>query len=216
MKKCQEELLPEVLISKSKTTPSQMLIQLIYLQKEKEDNKNIWRESPFHFLPTLQSNNVGNVGEFLIQSICQNTGIDSSVDGSKTKQKGGGTMGDGIILEKSVEIKTAHLGSDGSSLQHELGEQPWKSDYLIFIDITPSCFYITIMKNFTEEHYKSGAKCEPYFPTKSVTWRKKKGAFKLDTTIKINEKSVESGYAIKVTDDTIMEEVGNFIRSSII
>ena len=196
----------------SKSNPTRILIDLISLQKEKEDKKNIWKDSSFHFLPTLQSNNVGNVGENLIQTICQNTGIESSVDGSKTKQKG---LGDGIILGKSVEIKTAHLGSDASSLQHELGEQPWISDYLMFIDITPTNFYITVMKNFTEEHYKNGSKCEPYFPTKSVTWRKKKGAFKLDTTIKINEKSVENGYAIKMTDKTTFEEVGNFIRASI-
>jgi hypothetical protein len=52
--------------------------------------------------------------------------------------------------------------------------------------------YITIFPNFTEEFYKksgvdSSNKCYPYFPTKSVTWRKQKGAFKLDTSININE-----------------------------
>jgi hypothetical protein len=54
--------------------------------------------------------------------------------------------------------------------------------------------YITIFKNFSEEFYKKSGlnnkyKCVPYFPTKSITWRKRKGAFKLDTSININEKN---------------------------
>ena len=54
--------------------------------------------------------------------------------------------------------------------------------------------YITIFPNFTEEFYKksgidSSIKCSPYFPTRSVTWRKLKGAFKLCTSININEKN---------------------------
>ena len=39
-----------------------------------------------------------------------------------SKQKTGGGIGDGIISSKTVEIKTARLGSDGKSFQHELGE----------------------------------------------------------------------------------------------
>ena len=63
---------------------------------------------------------------------------------------------------------------------------------MIFLDIAPEKMYLTIFPNFTEEFYKnsgrdSSIKCEPYFPTKSITWRKKIGAFKLDTTVKINE-----------------------------
>jgi hypothetical protein len=65
---------------------------------------------------------------------------------------------------------------------------------MLFLDISPIKIYITIFKNFSEEFYKnsgrdSSNKCLPYFPSKSITWRKKTGAFKLDTTICINENS---------------------------
>ena len=48
--------------------------------------------------------------------------------------------------------------------------------------------------SFTEEFYKksgcdSSVECSPYFPTKSICWRKQKGAFKLDTTVAINSKN---------------------------
>jgi len=70
---------------------------------------------------------------------------------------------------------------------------PWKAEFMIFLDIAPKKIYITIFKNFTREFYEKsgrdcGIKCEPYFPTKSITWRKQKGAFKLDTSMNINEK----------------------------
>ena len=109
------------------------------------------------------------------------------MDGSKTKKLGGG-VGDELIINKSSEIKTSHRGSQSTNFQHELGETPWKSEFMIFIDVAPMCIYLTIFKNFDEEFYKSGAKCDPYFPTKSVTWRKGIGAFKLDTTLKIMKK----------------------------
>jgi hypothetical protein len=50
------------------------------------------------------------------------------------------------------------------------------------------------------------------FPTKTVTWRKQMGAFKLDTTVAINEKNVKDGNAIKITEATPMSEIGDFIN----
>lgn len=74
--------------------------------------------------------------------------IKSEIDGSKTKSTG---MGDGLIKGRSVEIKTARLGAfDSKTFQHELGENPWLSDYLIFLDISPNKFYLTIFPNFSE------------------------------------------------------------------
>ena len=90
---------------------------------------------------------------------------------------------------------------------------PWNANYMIFIDISPQQLYLTIFPNFTEEQYKSGNKCEPYFPTKSVTWRKGKGAFKFDTTVSINELNVTKGFTIKITETTNFVEIGQFIDS---
>ena len=195
-------------------TPNNIFIEMINKQKEKEIEMDIWKDSPYKDLSKLQSNNVGNVGETFMQKICDSCNIEAQIDGLKTKEIGGG-VGDGIICNKSVEIKTSHRGCMTPSFQHELGETPWKSEFMLFIDVSPQIIYITIFKNFDEEFYKSGKKCEPYFPTKSVTWRKGSGAFKLDTTIKINEENVSNGNTFKITDNVSLDGLKNFILSKI-
>ena len=199
----------------SSETVHNMLIRIIKQQKEKEDKKDIWKNSPYKDLVKLQSNNVGNVGEELINNICKINGIKADCNGSKTKQIGGG-KGDGTIMDIPVEIKTAHQGSSSPSFQHELGEVPWNgAKYMIFVDISTECIYLTIFKNFDENTYKSKEKL-PCFPTKAITWRKEKGAFKLDTSVKINEESVENGHAIKITPTTSNDIIDTFIRKIIV
>ena len=200
----------EVIIGE--TTPNDIFMEMIEIQKQKEDNLDIWKDSPYKNLVKLQSNNVGIVGETFIQKICDSCHIDAAVDGSKTKELGGG-YGDGVILSKSVEIKTSHRGCSTPNFQHELGETPWKSEFMIFIDISPDCIYLTIFKNFSEEFYKSGEKCEPYFPTKSVTWRKNSGAFKLDTTVKISEENIIKGHTFRINQNIKLHELKAFILS---
>ena len=195
-------------------TPNDIFIGLINLQKQKEEISDIWKDSPYKHLVKLQSNNVGIVGETFIQKICDSCNIEAQVDGSKTKELGGG-IGDGLILTKSVEIKTSHRGCVSHSFQHELGETPWKSEFMIFIDVAPDCIYLTIFKNFNEEFYKSGEKCKPYFPTKSITWRKQSGAFKLDTTIKINEENIIKRDSFKIGYNVNLLELKTFILSKI-
>ena len=190
--------------------PKDIFVQMINLQTQKEEKADIWENSPYKDLVKLQSNNVGNVGETFMQNICDTCQIEAQVDGSKTKELGGG-VGDGLILNKSIEIKTSHRGSNSPSFQHELGETPWKSEFMVFIDVAPECIYLTIIKNFGEEFYKSGAKCEPYFPTKSITWRKGTGAFKLDTTIKINEENIIKGHTFKIDDNVNLNQLKTFI-----
>jgi len=206
---------PNEIQNTMETTAHDTLISIIQKQVQKETQKDIWKNSPYKDLVKLQSNNVGNVGEELINTICRLTNIPADCDGSKTKQVGGGE-GDGTIMGIPVEIKTAHQGSTSPSFQHELGEVPWKgSKYMIFVDISPECIYLTIFNNFDEETYKSKKKLV-LFPTKSVTWRKEKGAFKLDTSVKLNEQSIEKGYAIKITPTTSNEFIASFIQRIII
>lgn len=172
------------------TTLATDLINKKYAQKQKRD---IWGNSKWKNISMLENDDVGGVGEEIINEFCKKAKIHSEIDGTKTKLIGGG-IGDGTIKGKTVEIKTARLGSSGNSFQHELGEVPWKAKFMIFLDIAPKKMYITIFPNFTEEFYRisgvdSSNKCSPYFPTKSITWRKQKGAFKLDSSININEKN---------------------------
>lgn len=200
---------PEPIVDVNVNTPINVLLKIIMEQKEKEKRLDIWKNSIYKHLPNLQSNNIGNVGEMFLGKICEIQQINSDIDGTKTKKVGGGA-GDGIINGKTVEIKTAHCGGN-MSYQHELGEFPWHADYMVFIDVDPVCVYMTIFPNFTEEQYKNCVRCDPYFPTRSFCWRKKSGAFKLDTTPKLNEQSIINGHTIKITEDTPFDNIGAFI-----
>jgi hypothetical protein len=194
--------------------PEQSLVQLIEEELDNENSFDIWKNSPYKNLIKLQSNNVGKVGEKLVQRLCENCDIKANINGVKTKKKGGGA-GDGTIKGRTVEIKTAHQGSKIKSFQHEYGEVPWKADYMIHVDISPQCIYLTIFKNFSEEHYKGGMKCGPYFPSKKTTWRKGTGCFKLDTTVKINEENILRGITFKLTEETDYEDLEEYINDII-
>ena len=204
----------EVVYETNKKSVHDIFIEKINIQKKKEEDSDIWKNSPYKHLVKLQSNNAGNVGESFMQQICITCEIDSQIDGCKTKKIGGGT-GDGLILNKSVEIKLAHKGCSNDSFQHELGEIPWKAEYMIFIDVAPYCVYVTIFKNFNEDTYKCGAKCKPYFPNRKVTWRKGKGAFKLDTSLNINEENITKGFSFRFDNTTTSDEIKSFILSNI-
>jgi len=203
-----------------KNTPFNCAIECIDFQKQKEVSKDVWDGSIFNDITNLESNNVGEVGETLIEKLCKLTEIKSSIDGTKTKKKGGG-VGDGEIKNNTNEIKTARLGNGGSkSFQHELGEYPWKAEYMTFIDFDPKCIYLTIFKNWSEEFYKNSGmdksiKCVPYFPTKTITQRKGGFNFKLDTSIPINEKNVKKKYTLKITENTTFIDVKNYINKTI-
>ena len=66
-----------------------------------------------------------------------------------------------------------------------------------------------------KKKYKSKDTLIPYFPTKTITWRKNKGAFKLDTSEKINEECVKNGYSIKINNKINNEELKKFLNKSI-
>jgi hypothetical protein len=190
-------------VKSSLTTMAKKHIDDKHFNKQKRD---IWKDCEWKNISELENDDVGGVGETIINSFCKEAGIESDIDGTKTKKVGGG-IGDGQIKGKNCEIKTARMGCSGNSFQHELGEVPWKADYMIFLDITPNQMYITIFKNFDEEFYKNSGKdnsvkCNPVFPTKSITWRKQKGAFKLDTSVKINEKNINK-FTFRFDKDTV-------------
>jgi hypothetical protein len=191
-------------------TPHTALVSFINTAVERERMQDIWGNSPFRLIKTLRPNNVGMVGEKWLGHVCNMCNIPAQIDGTLTKQRGGGT-GDGTIRGHTIEIKTACLGIN-KEFQHELAEDPWKADYLVFIDIAPECFYLTIIPNFSEELYKSGNKCKPFFPTKKITRRKDKGNFKFDTSPNLNEQSVTKGNAIKITETTSVEDIASFIN----
>jgi hypothetical protein len=196
---------------------AKMLIDIVETQYTKKDKKDIWKLSEWRHIAELENDYVGGVGETFLHQLCIASNIPAEIDGTKTKELGGG-CGDGIINGRSIEIKTARAGTGNTmSFQHELGEKPWHADFMCFIDIAPDKFYITIFPNFTEEQYKQCSKCEPYFPTRSFCWRKKSGCFKLDTTENLNEtqSKITDNYTLSWNKETSIDSVGQFINKII-
>ena len=212
----------KTIIINSQDNMADIVKQIIDTKYEEVKKRNIWEGSNFENISKVENDDVGKIGEKIINDLCKLSDLHAEIDGIQTKQVGGG-CGDGIICFKTVEIKTARLGSDEKSFQHELGEVPWNAEYMIFLDISPNKIYITIFKNFTQEFYEESGKnnsikCEPCFPTKSITWRKLKGAFKLDTTMTINEKNVKNKNTYVIENDNLEldeEEFRNYINSVI-
>ena len=221
--------------------PTDLFIKIIQNQKDIEEEKNVWRESMFYDISILESNNVGRSGEEFMGNLCDKCGIECCIDGIKSKEIGGGA-GDGTIKQKTVEIKTARIGNGSSkTFQHELGELPWLADYMAFFDVGIDCIYLTIFKNWSKEDYKTISttkkKCDPYFPTKTITWRKMSHRdtedchdreccqdfrhwsgynFKLDTSLAINEANSIKHLTIKITPEISLEQVGVYINKMVL
>ena len=98
--------------------------------------------------------------------------------------------------------------------KHELGEKPEKADFMCFLDISPTYMNMTLFQNYSREFYETSGnenvKTE-HFPTKSVTWRKGCGAFKLDTTVAINNNNVENGTAFRIDSSMSLEKFKEYV-----
>jgi hypothetical protein len=208
----------------SGVSPDSILISTIEKQFEKKGKRNIWENSPRKHIAELECDDVGRIGENVVQGICDELTITAAIDGTLTKAVGGG-IGDGTIKGHSVEIKTARAGTGiNTSFQHELGEKPWHAEYMLFIDIGPDHWWIHLFPNFSEEFYRNSAannsiKCIEWgFPTKSITQRKGVGAFKFDTDKKLNEKAAEKigGNTFCVTAPKTQEALADFIHRIIL
>lgn len=187
------------------------VVTIIQQEKNKQNICDIiWKESPFKLINELKNNNVGNVGEKFLQFICETCEIESTIDGSRSRCSGG----DGTIKNKIIEVKTSRQGNT-KTFQHELGEHPWTSDYIILIDFKPECIYLSIISNFTEEKYKQPKRnALPYF-NKTITKRKEtnkdntNGSFKLTLTEK---DLISCKNTIKISTDKTKNNISNFIN----
>ena len=201
-KELEKELEIEKYINTSPIGILQKLGDDIYSQEQKEC---FWKNSPLESLNKLKNDCSGKVGELFIEMICKNSSVQCSYNGDINSKDG---TYDIIINDKKVEIKTAKLGKH-KGFQHEsLRSNGY--DYLLFLDITPSSFYITILPRF-DLHSKSdllGRKAHLRKGTNDV--------FKLDLNEKILNNLVVSGFTIKVSNETQLLPLTEFITTHII
>ena len=172
-------------------------------------NKDLWADSPWKHINDLENDFVGRLGEQFIQNLCDTSGIDASIDGLKTKEIGGGA-GDGTINGISIEIKCARQGTSTASFQHELGECPWKADYMVFIDIAPHQFFISVFPNWTEEQYKERSNSLSFQVLHLRRYRRIQVTFKIVKTVK------EPNATLLSESNTSLDEFKTFINKVIL
>lgn len=168
----------------------------------KQNDSNQWHGSTLESINDLKPDYAGKVGEHFIQQLCATGTVQCEYDEDVNSKDG---TYDVKINAKKVEIKTARLGVNGS-FQHETLKTDGY-DYLLFIDITPSHFYITIVPRFnmTERHPLIGRKPHPRKGTSDV--------FKLDFGESNIQRCIEGGVSMKVGNETTMETVRAFVSS---
>ena len=159
---------------------------------------NIWRNTPLEAINELKADPAGKVGEELLKTIClacESTGDKNSKDGTYDQK-----IGDAL---KKVEIKTARLG--GGKYQHETLKKEG-CDYWFFVDIKPDGGCLTILPLFdlTNKHPITGTTPTPRKGTTNV--------FKWDFSENHLNKFVSAGAAMKFDKNTMMSELGDFIK----
>ena len=167
----------------------------------RQNDSNEWHGSVLESINELKPDYAGKVGEHLIQRLCMNGSIQCEY--SEDKNSKDGTY-DAIVNNKKVEVKTARLGVNGS-FQHETLKTDGY-DHMLFIDITPNYYYLTMFPRFNmkERHPIIGRKPHPRKGTSDV--------FKLDFGESNIKHCIESGYSMKVDENTTMESIVSFIQ----
>jgi hypothetical protein len=190
------------------TLATSMASGIIAELKQKQDEKDIWKNSAFAGADSLKLDYSGKIGERFLANICSSEGIpfvydEDLIDGSGHY--------DIEILGSKVEIKTARQSANGA-FQHE-GLRQAGSDYYAFVDLVPedSTICLTILPtkatNLKEKH-----------PILKRTPHLRKGTsdvYKFDFGAKTHKLAQKAGLAIKITKDTSVQEVGSFLREKI-
>ena len=166
----------------------------------KQNDSNQWHSSTLESINDLKPDYAGKVGEHFIQQLCATGVVQCEYDEDVNSKDG---TYDVKINAKKVEIKTARLGVQGA-FQHETLKKDGY-DYLLFIDITPNHFYITIIPRFdmTTRHPLIGRTPHPRKGTSDV--------FKFDFGESNIERCIAAGVSMKVDVNTSMEAVVAFV-----
>jgi hypothetical protein len=170
-----------------------------------------WHNSPFKEINHLKPDYSGKLGEKFLERICKAGKITNISTGDVNSKDG---TYDQIINGKKVEIKTARLGktqtkkTDPGKFQHETLKKDGY-DYLAFVDITPNYFYLSILPKFNM------AEPHPLIGTKPTLRKGTSDVYKYDLTEKHIEKLIAAQTALKITIDTPIVQVVEFINRQI-
>jgi len=169
-----------------------------------EHDSSMWKGSPLESLDKLKSDLSGKAGELLIEQFCKDGEIPHLYIGDSNSTDG---TYDILIKDKKVEIKTAKLGKH-KGFQHE-SLRMTGYDYLLFVDICPTSYYLTILPKFDLRTKSDILGRTPHL---------RKGAsdvYKLDFNEKILQSLITKGHTIKILETTPLTEVTTFLQKMI-
>ena len=134
-------------MTNNKTVPSNKLaiksvaVPIIKEIQKEEAKVSQWIGSPYGAIRDFQIDTRGAVGETLIASLLTGLGRKVSHNEATTDDEKDWDL---ICDDLKYEIKTATLGRDGVTFQHEGIDKTRHYDGLIFVDIAPNDIYISI------------------------------------------------------------------------
>lgn len=161
-----------------------------------------WDSAPFDSINKLKADHSGKVGELFMHKLCQQSENLCSHYCEDQNSKDG--TYDIIINDKKIEIKTARLGKQGS-FQHENLHLDGYDD-LIFMDITPHYYYITILPKFDLD-----SKCK-ILGRKAHLRKNTSNVYKFDYTEKNIKNAIHTGFSMKVDSSTTFECLSEFVK----
>ena len=133
-----------------------------------EKYKTSWDKSPWKYFRKLPKEDKLEIIKLFMERICCLSNIEI------TKHKS-----IFYIHEKSfkmyISMSPNQYGVYKKQNYYLLGKTPWKTDYLMFINISPKKIYMTILKNFTENYYRITSSTPNFvhnhdFPVRSIEW----------------------------------------------
>lgn len=189
----------------SEETPLGFLQGLADKTYTSEKETCAWTNSPLENLDRLKSDLSGKVGELFAEMLCKKSGIASVYTGDVNSTDG---TYDIVIKDKKVEIKTAKLGKQ-KGFQHE-SLRLTGYDYLMFVDVTPSYLYMTILPKF-DLRQRSEVLERTAHLRKGTT-----DVFKLDLNEKILHSLIAKGCTLKIVENTPLSVVTEFLLQKIV
>jgi len=182
-------------------------VEIIEEQTRKQIERTIWADSEYSQIEGLKNDYSGRAGELLAASICENLGISYVYVEDQVNQNDG--TYDIIINECRVEVKTARVGNDGKTWQHE-SMRDHGCDYFLFIDIDPSALFLTIFSanfDFSKKH--------PVFGRTPHLRKESNGTYKLDFGPATLRKGIEAGLTLRIDASTTNAEIKKFFEDHI-
>lgn len=169
----------------------QTLLQKIMEQHAKRSrDRGVWAEGGmFRAIRDVQIDNRGEVGEEFVASALSAMGYSTKRNNETDPAK---KHWDVLVEDEyKLEVKTASVGSDGKSFQHENLEKDRDYHAVVLVDISPNSVYLTVAPKASLPFTRKNANWT--VKPKKMHRRRKSSDYKWDLTLAdVEERKIET------------------------